>query len=241
LLEAQRRLRAGDAAGAEPILREALRLAPDHAAVNNLLGVALGRLGRTVEGEALIRRALFNSPRDPGIWLNLGNRLHEQGRAGEAADAFAEADHLAPGRSITLSAWMRALTASGQREEAADVADTLVGVTEDPELLAGAVEVLSGANRLESALGALERALAERPERTDWWLRAATLAHDLHRLNHAAWACERVIELEPEQAEAWTLLASCHLYQGDFVRMADFLERAPADAKKRPTAPSSAA
>lgn len=229
LVEGQRHLRADRSAAAEAVLREALAAAPDHPDVNNLLGVALGRLGRPEEGEAAIRSALRVNRRDPGIWLNLGNRLHEQGRAGEAAEAFAEAIRLGDRKPASRAALMRALDEAGHRDEAADAAEALVAAADDAAMLVDAVEVLASANRASEAAEVLERALAIEPEQTDWWMRLAMLRHAAQRLQDAAEACERVIALEPGRGAAWTVLASCRFYQRDFAAMEEVLDRAPAE------------
>ncbi|HQN06498.1 MAG TPA: tetratricopeptide repeat protein [Thermoanaerobaculia bacterium] len=92
-------LSSGDAAGAEPHLREAVRLRPGSAEALNALGVALTQLGRPGDAETALeafRRAATADPADAAIRNNLGNALAARGDAPEALAEFREAARLAP-------------------------------------------------------------------------------------------------------------------------------------------------
>ncbi len=93
-------LDAGDAAGAEPHLREAVRLRPRSAVALNALGVALMRLSRPGDAEAALdafRRAATADPGDPDSRNNLGNALEARGSVEDALAEYREAIRLAPG------------------------------------------------------------------------------------------------------------------------------------------------
>ena len=95
-------LSSGDAAGAEPHLREAVRLRPGSAEALNALGVALTQLGRPGDAEAALeafRRAAVADPADAAIRNNLGNALAARGDAPGALAEFREAVRLAPGEA----------------------------------------------------------------------------------------------------------------------------------------------
>ena len=92
-------LDSGDATGAEPHLREAVRLRPGSAAALNALGVALTRLSRPGDAEAALeafRRAAAADPGDPDTRNNLGNSLEARGNVEGALAEYGEAIRLAP-------------------------------------------------------------------------------------------------------------------------------------------------
>lgn len=93
-------LDAGDAAGAERHLREAVRLRPRSAAALNALGVALMQLSRPGDAEAALdafRRAAAAEPGDAASRNNLGNALEARGSVEDALTQYREAIRLAPG------------------------------------------------------------------------------------------------------------------------------------------------
>ena len=82
---------------AERILREALKIAPDHAQLNNLLGAALVELSRFAEAEAHFRRAAELDPSLADPLARLGWLLYEkQGKATEAKELLQQSLKLDP-------------------------------------------------------------------------------------------------------------------------------------------------
>lgn len=69
--EGTRRMRAGDAAGAESVLREAVDVAPEDATAHATLGVALARAGKLEEAEREIAEAVRRDPSNAGFASNL--------------------------------------------------------------------------------------------------------------------------------------------------------------------------
>jgi tetratricopeptide (TPR) repeat protein len=114
-------LDAGDAAGAEPHLREAVRLRPGSAAALNALGVALTRLSRPGDAEAALevfRRAATADPGDPDTRNNLGNALEARGNVEAALAEYREAIRLAPGDADGHRNTGLTLAGLGRHEEA---------------------------------------------------------------------------------------------------------------------------
>ena len=75
----------GDAAGANDQLAEALRKAPQSAALHNNMGVALAALDSLDGAEDHFRTALALGGNDAGAWLNLGLTRRARGDSAEAA------------------------------------------------------------------------------------------------------------------------------------------------------------
>ena len=114
-------LDSGDATGAEPHLREAVRLRPGSAAALNALGVALTRLSRPGDAEAALeafRRAAAADPGDPDTHNNLGNSLEARGNAEGALAEYGEAIRLAPGSAAGYRNTGLTLAKLGRLEEA---------------------------------------------------------------------------------------------------------------------------
>jgi len=69
--EGARRVKRGDFAGAERLLREAVNLAPEDASAHSTLGVVLARTGRLDEAEGEFAEAVRRDPRNAGFASNL--------------------------------------------------------------------------------------------------------------------------------------------------------------------------
>lgn len=89
-----------DEAGAKtalPAATEALRLRPDDADCHNLLGLVLGRLGRTAESTAAYREALRLEPEHAWALHNIAVNRANTRRLSSALAGFREAASLDPG------------------------------------------------------------------------------------------------------------------------------------------------
>ena len=91
LEDAARRLRAGDAEGAEARLKTILRTAPEDPDALHLLGLAAHRAGRHAEACAAIEAAVARRPDAALYRANLGRALAAAGRLPEAAAALGTA------------------------------------------------------------------------------------------------------------------------------------------------------
>ena len=99
LREAAPLLQAGQLDAAEPLVRGALRAAPQNADAHNLLGVILDQRGKFSEAEHAYRTALRFNPGAISPLANLGVLLARTGRQEEAVSTFeavlrAAPDHL---------------------------------------------------------------------------------------------------------------------------------------------------
>ncbi len=96
LEEAVRRLRAGDAAGAEAALASVLASAPDDEDARHLLGLVFLRRGRAAEACAEIEAAVARRPEVALFRANLGRALAAAGRLAAAEAALRGALAIAP-------------------------------------------------------------------------------------------------------------------------------------------------
>ena len=87
----------------EEDLEEALRIwrgilvmQPDYVPALNNMGIALRRLGRIAESEAVLRTGLERAPQSAELWISLGRTLAHWGVADEAVTAVRKALVLEP-------------------------------------------------------------------------------------------------------------------------------------------------
>lgn len=93
----------GDAAGAEPLFRQAMRCAPRNPHVLANLATALRRLGRQEEAITLWEQALHLSPEFGQAWLDLGLGRLDAGAVEAACTSLQHATRLLPN---SANAWL---------------------------------------------------------------------------------------------------------------------------------------
>jgi Tfp pilus assembly protein PilF len=101
--EGNRRMAAGDAAGAEICFRETLRIAPECAEAHANLGLVLEHSGAEEGSEACYRRSIALNWRHAETQLNLGAFLAKRKRFDEAEGAYLRASLLAPRSPVPWS------------------------------------------------------------------------------------------------------------------------------------------
>lgn len=112
-------LAGGDLAGAEALLCEALRLAPELAEAHANLALVRERQGQPEAAEASYRRALALAPRQSGILVNYAGLLAARRRHADAEALYLAALQADPG---SVRAWthLGVLLATGKREDEAE-------------------------------------------------------------------------------------------------------------------------
>jgi thioredoxin-like negative regulator of GroEL len=111
---ARAHLDAGDPAAAAALLRTALALDPDAAAVHANLAFALAAAGDAATAETHYRRAIALAPHEPQTYLNLGAMLTSLHRADDALAVY----DAAPSSPALLSNRGMALACAGREQEA---------------------------------------------------------------------------------------------------------------------------
>jgi len=80
--------------------------------------------------------------------------------------------------------------------------------------------------RLDEALDAYTRGVAQNPQWADGWWQMGLIYFDRERFGEGRQALSRLVQLEPETGPAWALLGFCDYQLGDYVRALDNLKRA---------------
>lgn len=163
--KAREAFRAGDPAGAEPLLRRVLALQPEHAGALQLLGIACMRRGRAAEGEALFARALALQPDDPNLVNSHAGALQALGRHDGALAGFARALEIAPGFAGAHANRARLLGQLGRHAEALPHLEQLVTLRpDDADACWLYAQALHDLGRHAEAVVAFDRVLALRPD-----------------------------------------------------------------------------
>lgn len=201
----------------EAVLRRALELHPDDAALHVALGQAHRREHRNAPAEAAFRRALELDPLHLAARVRLGELLLETERADEA-DALAqgalEIDAEAPGAHVVLGLVHRA---KGRMKKARECFERALAL--NPRHLQ-AVQQLAQAlreeGRMEEAEQHLRAALRERPDQPALLADLGMILADQMRYDDALALFDRVLELDPRSVAAINRKALLldHLGQG---------------------------
>lgn len=183
------------------LLRRAVALAPDNAALLFTAGNILRECGRFGEAEPLYRAALARAPNDVPSLNNLGLTLTALGRAGEALELYGKAVRLQPRDPKPHNNAGQALMALGRIEEAAGAFQQAVRLAPDfAEAHGNLGRACLKLGHREAAAAAFQRQTELRPRdaAAQEWLGLSLMPLGL--LQDAAAAFERAMMLEPRQA-----------------------------------------
>jgi len=163
--EAERLLRAGDAAGAE---RALISVWPNEhgapAAVAHVYGLVRRAQNRLADAETCLRRAARLAPKEPSHHAALGDLLAQAGYHAQAAACFKAALALNAGFPGAHRGLARALLASGHACEAETAARQALALEPSEELWELLARALRMQDRLEEALAATDAALRLKPD-----------------------------------------------------------------------------
>ena len=205
---------AGDAAGAEAALREAVRLEPGHPQARLNLARALVEQGRHEESASLLQDLLARHPGQVPARLALAETLLRLGRHAEAeTQARTLAGSAPPGRprarALTLLA--RALQARQETDAALDAWEQALSAQPDlvPALMGkGTLLRLKGRDR--EALDCFDAAVRLAPDHAGAWHARGLTRIVLDDLEQAAADLERAFRLDPRDVAAGAQLASVY-------------------------------
>jgi tetratricopeptide (TPR) repeat protein len=209
----------------------------DHPAVRHRLGVLLADAGRPLDALPHLRAAAEAAPDAAVAWRELGRAAYDAGRHAEAARAFERAGD--PGLDYyTGVSWLLADEPERALEQLAPLAAAAPD-TVAQDLVQAVVAAAAEADRPAAADAAVDRLLADHPDRAAAWRLAAQqaqLADDLPtaaaRLQVAAWL-DRSAGLEPTAAQRRhlaDLLAVTGDDRGAARVLTSLLDEAPGDA-----------
>jgi predicted O-linked N-acetylglucosamine transferase (SPINDLY family) len=198
-------LLAGDFAGAERQLREALRLAPDRVSVLTNLSAVLLRMRKAAEARAHAERALALDPPNAEAWVNLAGAHALEYDYSAALECCDKAIALRPSDADACVARAQALHALGRYGEALAASDRASALR--PDHVGAWVtrsKTLHALNRIDEALADSNQASALDPCCAAAWSCRGLALKELGRLEDAFASFQRALDLDPDSAEAWT-------------------------------------
>ena len=179
-----------------------LRRTPDDADLLQLLGVALGQLGRHADGVRFLARSVELEPNRASVLLNLARALHTLGREAEALEACNRALALDASLAAAYHTRAAALAALGRGDEAlANYAQAARLAPADAAVLADLGVALSAGGRDQDALACFDRALELDPDLLAALHNRGVLAARSGQHERALQSFDRAITLQPHSAE----------------------------------------
>jgi tetratricopeptide (TPR) repeat protein len=176
LLRAGQALAANDLPTAEACLRPYLKRRPTDVAAIRMMAELAARIGRLVDSENLLRRALELAPGFTAARANLATVLHKQNRP---ADAIAELEAIERDGAFNLghaSLKAAALGRIGGHEEALGLYRTLLDHRPDqPKLWMSYGHILKTVGEQADSVAAYRRAIAIQPTLGEVWWSLANL------------------------------------------------------------------
>ncbi len=210
-----------DPEGSFPLLETILRERPSDFWLNHDLGMAyfMAKPPKLAEAVHFLSVAVALRPDSPGVHVNLGNVLQDQGQLERAVAEYEAAIRLKPDYAEAHYNLGLALKAQGHLERA--VAEYEAAIRLKPDL----AEAHSNLGNALQAQGHLERAVAEceaairiKPDDAEAHYNLGTALHAQGQLDQAVAECEAAIRLKPDYAEAHSNLGLALKAQGHLER-----------------------
>jgi predicted TPR repeat methyltransferase len=201
--------REGNLDAAQRIYQAILELSPRNADALHFLGVLSHQRGDTARGIELIRDAISEAPKSPGLYNNLGNVLYEAERFEEAATVYEQAIELFPHADAynNLGATLRVL----RRFDDAAVAYTRA-LELDPKHVDAHNNfgnLLAGQGKIREAIEHFCTAMTLLPSHPEARRQLGVAYSTLGRTEEAAAVYRQWLLDEPDNAVAAHMLAAC--------------------------------
>lgn len=186
---------------AEPIYREILRQAPDHADALHLLGLVAHQRGDQAEAARLIGRAQRLNPTNAAYANSLGLARLAQGELAAAEAAFTRAAAIDPALAEAHNNLGNTRMAGGDGVGAIAAYRRAIAIREDyAEAQANLAAALRRCGDLAAARAAAERALAIRPDYVGALCTLGLIRHEQGEYEAALGIYDRALALDPEHA-----------------------------------------
>jgi tetratricopeptide (TPR) repeat protein len=168
----------------------------------------------------------------------LGDIFARRGLHGEALERYREARALDPARPDALLGEVRALLALERLDEAAALAEQLLGLTpDDVEALVAVAKCRAAAGDAGGALTALQQAQTRAPARADLRKLQGDVAVKVGDPGGALTAYRSALELDPGYVQAWLELGRLHELKEGGCRRSRHTSRRSAPSLRRRAAP----
>jgi tetratricopeptide (TPR) repeat protein len=216
---------AGKLADAEAIYQQILAREPGNSDALHLLGVLMHQKGNTVEGIALVERALRVS-RDPTYLANLGELLRCAGNLERGMACCREAIEHSP---RLASAWQNLavlLNQAERLEEALTAARKAVELApDDPSsrrILSGA---LASLGQTAEAITHAEAAIRSNPSDSKAWSQLAVAHEAAGRVDHAIFCLRNAVHAAPHLPDPLQRLTQLLVHRGRYAEGLGSLQR----------------
>jgi Tfp pilus assembly protein PilF len=220
-------LRSGQAARAEPLLRQAVSTDPDRFDAIHLLGVCMHSVGRFEEAERLIERALRIDPRSAAAHVNLGNALRAQNRRDEALNSFSRACNLDPALAVAQANRGLLLLELQRPAEAIESLRRASSLGLDrPDINLSLGMSLLDLHLPDQALPHLQAYAQAQPSDALAWIRIGVAFNRLRQFADASDSFARAIELAPGLDIAHANLGNALYHLGQFAEAESSYRRA---------------
>lgn len=176
LLRAGRALAANDLPVAESLLRPYLKRRPTDVAAIRMMAELAARVGRLVDSENLLRRAVDLAPAFTAARANLATILYKQNKPAEAIAELEAIEREGAGNLGHASLKAAALGRVGGHDEALGLYRLLLDARPDePKLWMSYGHILKTVGEQEDSVAAYRRAIAIRPSLGEVWWSLANL------------------------------------------------------------------
>jgi tetratricopeptide (TPR) repeat protein len=235
LLEAGLELhRAGDAAAAEWLYRQALDIEPGNATGLYLLGLLSFEGGAAAEAEAFIARLVELRPAHADAHFTLASIRHWRDDRAAALPAYRRALELNPAHGLAQIGLARALAESGDHAGALTAAGAAVRTSPaDPDAHLALAAAQRGLGEVTAAIASFTQAARLAPNLVTAQVGLALALADAGEPAAARAAAERATALDPALCDAWLALGSALRGLHDHAAAAAAFERALALAPER--------
>ena len=201
--QAVTRLQHGELAVAEAIFQRILKVSPDHADANHLLGVITIQRGQYDLAAQLITRAIEFNPHVAMYYNNLGYALHREGRLQEALSACERAIQLSPNLPEAFYNCGNTLRELGRLKEALAAYDRAIQLKpEYADAHYNRGNLLLSVGRAREAEDSYRRTLVLNPYNAGACNNLGVVLVAAGKYEEALAACDRAIQLKPDYAQA---------------------------------------
>jgi tetratricopeptide (TPR) repeat protein len=217
----------GDLATSREMLRQSLKLNPQHAPTWYNLGVLLNQTGRKAEAESAYREAVKADPQYAPAWNNLGMLLNDLGRKAEAESAWREAVKADPQHAPAWSNLGVLLNQTGRKAEAESAFRTAAKA--DPQHAQSWYNLgvlLNQRGRKAEAENAYKEAVEADPQYAPAWFNLGNLLKKLGRKAEAESAWREAVKADPQDVNAWYSLGALYRQQKRSLEAVEALEQA---------------